>query len=60
MRCLVINNNTVVNVIVIDSDDVDAYAAATGYELVQSTGPAGIGWSRVDGEFVPPETPEEG
>jgi len=60
MRYLVLDDNDrVVNVIVIDSSTIDAYADATGCELVECTGPAGIGWSRVDGELVPPETPEE-
>jgi len=49
-------NNVVINVIVADQEFIDSLPNSAEYVLLTS---GGIGWTYVDGVFVPPQEEEE-
>lgn len=51
----IIDSNTVVNVIVADSQEIAA--AVTGLSVIETEGVPWIDWTLVDGEWVAPSPP---
>lgn len=47
----IVENDTIVNVILADAEP-------NGVEAVELTGPMGIGWTRSEGDWSPPTTPQ--